>query len=73
MYLTDYPWTLCLTNKQFRVLRKMLRDEELNDHENEVATKMSETIDAVYLKKMDAKQSRQDQRQQRYEESPRTD
>ena len=61
MYLTDYPWTLCVTHKQFRVIRKLLRGDALLQHEEEVADKMSGTMEHVYLQKMDAKQARQEQ------------
>jgi len=62
MYLTNYPWTLALTNKEFRVIRKLLRGDELFAHEEAVADKMSSTLDAVYTKKMEQRQAAQEQR-----------
>lgn len=71
MYLTDYPWTLCMTNKQFRIIRKLLRGDVLLDHEEEAADKMSSTMEHVYLQKTDAKQARQEEwNNQKQKQSP---
>lgn len=50
-----------MTNKQFRIIRKLLRNDALTEHEEEVADKMSGTMEHVYLQKIDAKQARQEQ------------
>lgn len=53
MFISNYPWNLMLGNVEFKILRKLLRDEDLTPEENARADQMSETLDVMYQKKMD--------------------